>query len=120
MPATTPTNAQNSPLVSDAHTVLACPKSPCGRSIKRDDQHDERDDGLVDGIDAAGEALPRRELGRDAEHEPAGERAVRAADPAEHDGGEDREEQLEAEVRVERALDEAGEHPGETGERRPR
>ena len=33
MPATTPTNAQNPPLASRAHTTLARPKSPCGRTI---------------------------------------------------------------------------------------
>src|SRR5690348_14713930 len=54
---------------------------------QRQDQHDERDDRLVDRLDPAEEAAPGRELRREAEQDPAGEGAVRAADPAEDDRG---------------------------------
>ena len=45
------------------------------------------------------------------EQQAAGERAVGAADPAENDRREHRQQQLEADVRVERALDEARSTP---------
>ena len=47
-----------------------------------------------------------------AEHQPAGQRSERVADAAEDDGGEDRQQQIEAELRLE-VGERAGENPGE-------
>ena len=118
MPATTPTNAQNSPLASDAHSVpLARPRSPCGRTSSAADQHDERDDRLVDRVRPRRRSPPTsRAPSRPRAASPPSERAVGAADAAQHDRGEDRQQEREAEVRVERALHERGEHAGEAGE----
>src|SRR4051812_11904263 len=100
MPATTPTNAQKSPLASalmpapgagEAGTSALC-RAPSGRRSydpgpaeealgphdQRRGEHDESDDRLVHGIDAAEERRPRRELHRDAEQEAARQRAVGA------------------------------------------
>ena len=56
------------------------------------------------------------------EQDPAGERAEGVADAAEDDGGEDRQQELEAQLGLELG-DRAGQDPGEAGEagrRRPR
>ena len=104
----------------DAHAIRACPKNPCGRTSSATISTTERDDRLVDRVDPARESRPGRDLLRDAERESARERAVRAADAAEHDRGEHGQQQLEAEVRVERVLDERRQDAGEPGEQRPR
>src|SRR3954470_12574395 len=93
------------------------PEEPLRPDEKRDREDDERDNGLVHGIDAAREARPRRELLRDTEDEAARERPIRAADTAEYHGREYGKQELKAEVRIERVLDERSENARKAGER---
>ena len=92
------------------HTVLARPKMPSGRMIRTMIRMMKPTASLRPGSDEQG-----RPLDHDAEHDPGGERAEGVADPAEHDGGEDRQQQLEAELGLELG-DRSGEDTGEPGE----
>src|ERR1041385_3653021 len=106
MPAVTPTYAQKSglpKLIGDSRGRRLA-EDPLRPDEQHRDQHAERDDLLPYGAQPAAERAPRRELHGNAEQEPAGQRAVRAADAAEDDRREDGQQQDEAHVRVERAL----------------
>ena len=93
-----------------AHTVLAWPKMPCGRMIKTMIKTMKPTASFQPGSDEQG-----RPLDHDAEHDPGGQGAEGVADPAEHDGGEDRQQELEAELGL-KLGDRAGEDAGEPGE----
>ena len=72
--------------------------------------------GLYTGSTPAAKRLPGRELLDDAQQQPAEERAVRAADPAEHDRREDRQQERKPMFGVNDACNEPLEHAGEAGQ----
>ena len=112
-PGDDPDERPEAAAAEDVHATRAWPKSPCGRRSSAITRTAKATTGLYTGLTPPRETGPRRQFLRNTEQNAARESAVRAADPSEHHCGEHGQEQLEAEVRVERVLDQRCEHAGE-------
>src|SRR5262249_4354473 len=116
MPAVTETKSQNAGLRKSISKNPRFAEEALRPVEEEKDQDDEGEHRLEARVEAAEETPPGREFQGEPEDEAPGKSAIGAADAAKHDGGEDQEQDLRADVRVDRSLDH-GEHdaadPGE-------
>src|SRR5438067_7690085 len=76
---------------------------------KKHDQGGEGENGFETCLEAAEQSFPCRQLHHQPEYKTPNEGAIGAANAAEHGGGENQEEYLGPDIRVDRSLDN-GEH----------
>src|SRR5438045_8652542 len=116
MPAMTATNSQKDGLAKSISDHPRFAQQALWPVEEKRDQGGEGEDGLETRFEPAEQSFPGRQLHREPKHKTPNESAISAADAAEHDGGEDKEQHLRPDIRIDRALDNRKHHSADAGE----